>query len=99
MQGSMFNVRVPLEARDEVFLMNTITDAQLVVSSDVAALLDQVNAGDIATDELDGEAREAFDLLTENGFFVEDRDADRRRLDDYLADVKSDTSELNVTVL
>src|SRR5262249_3737932 len=66
---------------------------------DVAALLDQVNAGDVAADELDGEARDAFDLLAENGFVVESRDADRRRLDDYLADVKSDTSELNVTVL
>ena len=28
MQPSMFNLRVPLPARDEVFLMNTITDAQ-----------------------------------------------------------------------
>ena len=41
MQSSMFNLRVPLTARDEVFLMNTLTDAQLVVSSDVAALLDR----------------------------------------------------------
>ena len=30
MQPSMFNLRVPLEARDDVFLMNTLTDAQLV---------------------------------------------------------------------
>ena len=41
MQPSMFNLRVPLPARDEVFLMNTLTDAQLVVSRDVAALLDR----------------------------------------------------------
>ncbi len=41
MQPSMFNLRVPLPARDEVFLMNTLTDAQLVVSPDVAALLDR----------------------------------------------------------
>ena len=41
MQASMFNLRVPLPARDEVFLMNTLTDAQMVVSSDVAALLDR----------------------------------------------------------
>src|SRR5438045_449313 len=43
MQPSMFNVRVPL-ARDEVFLMNTLTDAQLVVSPDVVALLDRCGA-------------------------------------------------------
>ena len=41
MQASMFNLRVPLPERDEVFLMNTLTDAQLVVSSDVASLLDR----------------------------------------------------------
>ena len=45
MQPSMFNLRVPLAARDEVFLMNTLTDAQLVVSSDVAVLLDQIASG------------------------------------------------------
>ena len=37
MQPSIFNIRVPLPERDEVFLMNTLTDAQLVVSPDVAA--------------------------------------------------------------
>ena len=31
MQPSMFNLRVPVEARDEIFLMNTLTDAQFVV--------------------------------------------------------------------
>ena len=32
MQASMFNVRVPLADRNEVFLMNTFTDAQLLVT-------------------------------------------------------------------
>jgi hypothetical protein len=27
MQSSMFNLRVPFPARDEMFLMNTLTDA------------------------------------------------------------------------
>ncbi len=36
MQQSMFNVRVPLPDRGEVFLMNTLTDAQLIVSDDIA---------------------------------------------------------------
>ena len=43
MQASMFNVRVPLPSRREVFLMNTFTDAQLVVSDEVAALLDSLD--------------------------------------------------------
>ena len=37
----MFNLRVPLEGTGDVFLMNTLTDAQLIVSHDVAALLDR----------------------------------------------------------
>ena len=36
MQQSMFNVRVPLADRGEVFLMNTLTDAQLIVSDEIA---------------------------------------------------------------
>ena len=99
MKPSMFNVRVPLEARDDFFLLNTITDAQLVVSGDVVGLLDRLGDDELAADGLDDEAREAFDLLRENGFLVDSRDADRRNLDSYLSDVKSDTSELNVTVL
>jgi uncharacterized protein len=99
MQPSMFNLRVPLEARDEIFLMNTLTDAQLVVSRDVADLLDraanQLFVGWTPSDE----EREALALLTENGFLVENRDADRARLDRYLTEVKSDSAELNITLL
>jgi uncharacterized protein len=93
MQSSIFNLRVPLPD-DQVFLMNTLTDAQLVVSSDVAALLDQ------PTDRnADADAREAAALLEENGFLVPSREHDRRALVEYLTNVKSDASELNVTVL
>ena len=97
MQPSIFNVRVPLPAHDEVFLMNTMTDAQLIVSSDVAALLDRY-----ATDQpgaiADGE-REAFDLLEDNGFLVADRASDRRNLDQYFTSIRRDTTRLGVTVL
>src|SRR3954454_12392085 len=94
MQPSIFNLRVPLPGND-VFLMNTLTDAQLVVSSDVAALLEVGRM----RDELNAEALDALDLLTENGFLVPSREHDRRNLDEYMTRVKSDTSELNVTVL
>jgi uncharacterized protein len=95
MQPSMFNLRVPIENRGEVFLMNTLTDAQLVVSEDVSDLLNRCPDPDTIT----GEEREALALLRENGFIVASRDADRQSLVEYLAEVKSDTSELNVTVL
>ena len=52
MQPSLFNIRVPLPDRDEVFLMNTLTDAQLVVSPDVARLLDRADAGDSGSNAL-----------------------------------------------
>src|SRR5438067_4780757 len=99
MQPSMFNLRVPLPARDEVFLMNTLTDAQLVVSTDVADVLDRCTPN---SNPIGGFRRDEWDavkVLTENGFLVSSRDADRRNLDAYLHEVKNDTSELNVTVL
>ena len=85
MQPSMFNLRVPLAARDDVFLMNTLTDAQLVVSRDVAALLDR-SAGDFdrgggstaeERDALDAAARRTASWSTS-------RAADRQALDTLL---------------
>jgi uncharacterized protein len=95
----MFNLRVPLEAQDEVFLMNTLTDAQLVVSRDVAELLDRAAQSVFIGWTPSDDEREALDLLTDNGFLVEDRATDRRNLDQYLATVKGDRSELNITLL
>jgi uncharacterized protein len=104
MQPSQFNLRVSLDERNEVFLMNTLTDAQLVVSPDVAALLDRAQAGEFGAGadvplDLGDDVRDALDLLRDNGFLVADRATDRRALDQYLTDIKSDTSELNVTLL
>ena len=101
MQPSMFNVRVPIAARDEVFLMNTLTDAQLVVSPDVAALLDRVGTAEASTadDDLDTETHEALELLRDNGFLVSDRESERKALDRYFASIRHDTSQLGVTVL
>jgi uncharacterized protein len=96
MQPSMFNVRVPVEDRDEVFLMNTFTDAQVIVSRDVADLLDRVAAGDrpATADE-----REALVTLSEHGFLVDDRATDRRNLDAYFHQVKESSDQLRLTVL
>src|SRR5688572_8695835 len=84
MQPSVFNVRVPLPNRDDVFLMNTLTDAQLIVSPDVTALLDRID-GLASLEALSGEERETADLLHENGFLVADRQSDHRALDRYFA--------------
>jgi uncharacterized protein len=94
MQPSIFNIRVPLKERDDIFLLNTLTDAQLIVSPDVAALLDRPSFESLS----DGE-REAVDLLTENGFFVSDHATDRRALDEYFHNIKYSGEELHITVL
>jgi uncharacterized protein len=100
MQPSIFNLRVPLGQRNEVFLMNTLTDAQLIVSPDVVALLDRAAGGETGGDRVvTADEREALETLWENGFLVDSRDADRRALDQYFDGIRNDTSELNVTVL
>ena len=101
MQRSIFNVRVPISARDEVFLMNTLTDAQLLVSTDVAALLDRVGTDgkEIPLDGLEPEEREALELLRDNGFLVDDREADRRELERRFTSTKNSAAELHITVL
>jgi uncharacterized protein len=96
MQPSMFNVQVPVPARDEVFLMNTFTDAQLLVSSDVASLLER--AAEPGRVWSDGE-REALETLAENGFLVADRASERQKLDQFFRDVREDTTQLRITVL
>src|SRR5688572_17254796 len=49
MRLSQFNVSVPLPERNEVFLMNTFSDAQLLVTPDVTALLDRIARGEVCT--------------------------------------------------
>jgi len=96
MLPSMFNVRVPLDGRDDVFLMNTFTDAQLIVSRDVADVLDRVARGER---HFTGDERGAVETLVENGFIVESREADHQALDAFFHDVREDRSQLRVTVL
>ena len=97
MHPSQFNVRVPLEDRNEVFLMNTFTDAQLIVSRDVADLLDRVGASDYAP--LDESEREAVITLAENGFIVETRGADRQNIEQFFSSFRESEEQLRVTVL
>jgi uncharacterized protein len=104
MQSSMFNLRVPLPESGEVFLMNTLTDAQLLVSPDIAALLDRVAAAPRMVrpevlSPLTVEERDALATLTEHGFIVDSREADRQALDKFFTDNREDTESLRVTVL
>ncbi|HKC57629.1 MAG TPA: hypothetical protein VKC35_15945, partial [Vicinamibacterales bacterium] len=96
MQPSMFNVQVPLPERDEVFLMNTFSDAQLLVSPDVTGLLERVRNGESAFDA--GE-RETIESLVENGFLVDSREDEQQALGEYFTNLREDTEQLRVTVL
>jgi len=99
-QSSLFNLRVPLTDGSDVFLMNTLTDAQLIVSSDVASLLDRADT-DVGVSLLDFREDEisALETLRDNGFVVADRRAERQEVDRFFTRVKSDTGELHITVL
>src|SRR4029453_15940899 len=101
MQPSIFNVRVPFADRDEVFLMNTFTDSQLIVSQEVSDLLDRIGSEDFTFDPdgSDVDARDAFRTLAENGFIVESREADRRKAGNYFNDFRAGQDQLRVTVL
>ncbi len=96
MQPSIFNVRVPLEDKGEVFLMNTFTDAQLIVSRDVVDLLDRLDDEDFAPTT---EEHDAYSTLAENGFIVESRDADRQRIESFFNEFRGGQEQLRVTVL
>jgi uncharacterized protein len=98
MQASLFNVRVPLPDRGEVFLMNTLTDAQLIVSEDVATLLDRLDGTPGVTD-LEADEQDAVETLQAHGFVAPSREQERLQLERFFKDIREDTSELRVTVL
>jgi uncharacterized protein len=97
MQPSMFNVRVPLESSGEVFLMNTFTDAQLIVSGDVVELLDRLDGQ--SASELSDEERDTIEQLTGQGFVVADRATERQDLKAFFREVREGTDTLKITVL
>lgn len=96
MQPSRFNVQVPLADRNDVFLMNTFSDAQVIVSSDVAGLLERVSRGE---SRFHGEEAESIQTLLEHGFVVESRERENSDLDDYFHNLREDTEQLRVTLL
>ena len=98
MRSSAFNLRVPM-ATGDVFLLNTLTDAQVVVSCDVVALLDRLDAGTLhepspATDE-----GAALETLASHGFVVRTLAAERAALESNLGAFREDTSQLRITIL
>jgi uncharacterized protein len=101
MQPSMFNVRVPLAdpgGAGDTFLLNTFTDAQLVVGPDVVSLLDRLDRG-LPQTALSADERLALNTLAEHGFVVGDREAERARLETFFTEVRNDSEQLRVTVL
>jgi uncharacterized protein len=96
MQPSMFNLQVPVKDTDEVFLMNTLSDAQLLVTTEVSQLLDRIARGETG---FDTDERDTIDTLIENGFIVDSREDERRSLDEYFTNLREDTEQMKVTVL
>ncbi len=99
MQPSIFNVRVPVGDRSEVFLMNTLTDAQAVVPAAVMDLVDSLADRAPSADALDAGQRETLRTLSELGFIVPDRESERRTLEQYFHGIREDREQLRLTVL
>ncbi|MEW5982331.1 MAG: radical SAM protein [Acidobacteriota bacterium] len=97
MRPSAFNVQVPL-ANGELFLMNTLTDAQLVVSPDVVALLGRLDEG-AAEEHLAPEERTALLTLADHGFVTPSREAERGAVERHFAGLREDATQLRVTIL
>ena len=81
--------------------MNTLTDAQLLVPPDVAGLLDRFSTApeSVRLERLERDDRDALIALTEHGFIVDSREADRKALDEFFTATREDTDSLRVTVL
>ena len=92
----MFNVRAPIDGSADVFLMNTFSDAQVVVSPDVIDLLDRLDSQPPPRTE---DERSALQLLAEHGFIVTDRETERQALREFFREVREGTDTLKVTVL
>ena len=99
MRASLFNVPVPLPGRDDVFVLNTFTDAQAVVSADVADLLSRLAADDLSPDHATPEERDALAELRHEGFVVESHAGERAAVREFFHTMREDTSQLRVTVL
>lgn len=99
MRPSRFNVSVPVRDGEDVFLMNTLTDAQAIVSTTVLRLLERIDTDPAAVHALDPAEREVIAELAAQGFLVESREAEDQSVDRFFAEVREDTSELRVTVL
>lgn len=97
MRLSSFNAHVPL-GTGETFMMNMLTDAQLIVSPEVTRLLARLDAGDDRA-ELTPEEREVLHTLGEHGFVVASRDEERTAIEQHFTDIRDDASQLRVTVL
>ena len=98
MQTSRYSERVPSQG-DDVFLMNTVNDAQLIVSREVSDFLDRLSVEAAHPATLTDDQRAALATLTEHGFIVESREADRRNVREFFQGVRENQDQLRITVL
>jgi uncharacterized protein len=98
-RASLFNVTVPLPGTDDVFLMNTFTDAQVRVSRDVVDLLDAIDAAPVDVAMLSPEDQQAIDTLAAHGFLVEGHEQERAAVRASFEAFREDASQLRVTLL
>ena len=97
MRASRFTLATTVPGTGETFLFNSLTDSQVVVSSDVVRLIADVDRGELR--EPDARSRQAIEQLTDLGFLVESREAEEAALESFFREVREDASHFRVTLL
>lgn len=80
-------------------MLNTLSDAQVVVSSDVVALLDRLEAAAPAETTVASDDRETLETLEQHGFVVGQPSSERAALESRFVEFREDASELRITIL
>ena len=91
MQPSMFNVRVPLEDRRRRVPDEHVHGRAVDRRRATWRPCSTASVRSPASAALDDEEREALSTLAEHGFIVDDREADRRNIEDFFRDVREST--------
>ena len=101
MRPSQFNLRVPLATRGEEFLFNTLTDAQLLVTSRRCGAARSRGRGRVRRRRSARRAKRSkpSKRWRRTVFWSRAATPTSRRSTSILGGVKSDTAELNVTLL
>jgi uncharacterized protein len=96
MQSSIFNVFQPVPDSDLVFLVNTLSDARMLVSNDVVELLQRCSETRLPDADVQ---RAAVSTLADHGILAAGPDREWTALQERFDSIRENRTELRITVL